>query len=118
MDAFQARSSARGLKVAQEVSTCTRELQPFTPPPRTACLARTARRKGGYFDASLRDRLSILRRLAPYRVLRIAGVAGPAILTYRWLQLRERLGWPAPPATWQRVHDRVARRCIAKGRYP
>jgi cytochrome P450/predicted unusual protein kinase regulating ubiquinone biosynthesis (AarF/ABC1/UbiB family) len=51
----------------------------------------------------------MLRRFAVYRVLRIAGVAVPAILTYRWLLLRERLGRPAPPATWDRVHDRVAR---------
>ncbi|TMA37366.1 MAG: AarF/ABC1/UbiB kinase family protein, partial [Deltaproteobacteria bacterium] len=51
----------------------------------------------------------MLRRLAVYRVLRIAGVAVPAILTYRWLELRERLGRPASPETWERVHDRVAR---------
>jgi cytochrome P450/predicted unusual protein kinase regulating ubiquinone biosynthesis (AarF/ABC1/UbiB family) len=51
----------------------------------------------------------MLRRLAVYRVLRIAAVAAPAILTYRWLLLRERLGRPASPATWERVHDRVAR---------
>ncbi len=51
----------------------------------------------------------MLRRFAIYRVLRIAGVAMPAILTYRWLLLRERLGRPAPPATWARVHDRTAR---------
>jgi len=51
----------------------------------------------------------MLRRLAVYRVLRIAGVAVPAILTYRWLELRGRLGRPAPPETWERVHDRVAR---------
>lgn len=51
----------------------------------------------------------MLRRFAVYRVLRIAGVAVPAILAYRWLLLRERLGRPAPPATWERVHDRVAR---------
>src|SRR4030095_4229366 len=53
--------------------------------------------------------LTMLRRFAVYRVLRIAGVAVPAILAYRWLLLRERLGRPAPPATWERVHDRVAR---------
>ena len=53
---------------------------------------------------------TILRRFAVYRVLRIALVAGPAILTYRWLVLRERLGRPAPPETWERVHDRTARR--------
>jgi cytochrome P450/predicted unusual protein kinase regulating ubiquinone biosynthesis (AarF/ABC1/UbiB family) len=51
----------------------------------------------------------MLRHLAVYRVVRIAGVAVPAILTYRWLLLRERLGRPAPPAAWERVHDRVAR---------
>jgi cytochrome P450/predicted unusual protein kinase regulating ubiquinone biosynthesis (AarF/ABC1/UbiB family) len=51
----------------------------------------------------------MLRRFALYRVLRIAGVAIPAILTYRWLLLRERFGRPAPPATWERVHDRTAR---------
>ena len=51
----------------------------------------------------------MLRRLALYRVLRIAGVAVPAILMYRWLDRRERLGRPAPPETWERVHDRVAR---------
>jgi len=50
-----------------------------------------------------------LRRLAVYRVLRIAGVALPAILTYRWLLLRERIGHPASRATWERVHDRTAR---------
>ena len=36
----------------------------------------------------------MLRRLALYRVLRIACVAAPAIFTYRWLLLRERLGGP------------------------
>ena len=51
----------------------------------------------------------MLRRLALYRVLRIVGVAVPAILMYRWLDRRERLGRPAPPETWERVHDRVAR---------
>jgi cytochrome P450/predicted unusual protein kinase regulating ubiquinone biosynthesis (AarF/ABC1/UbiB family) len=51
----------------------------------------------------------MLRRLAIYRVLRIGAVAAPAILTYRWLLLRERLGRPASPATLERVHDRVAR---------
>src|SRR5256884_3269727 len=51
---------------------------------------------------------TMLRRLAAYRVLRIAGVALPAIVAYRWLELRGRLGRPAPPATWHRVHDRVA----------
>jgi hypothetical protein len=49
------------------------------------------------------------RHLAVYRVLRVAGVALPAIAAYRWLETRERLGWPAPPATWERVHDRVSR---------
>src|SRR3989454_8848772 len=52
---------------------------------------------------------TMLRRLAAYRVLRIAGVALPAIVAYRWLELRGRLGRPAPPATWNHVHDRVAR---------
>ena len=52
----------------------------------------------------------MLRRFALYRVLRIASVAAPAILTYRWLALRERLGRPAAPETWARVHDRTARR--------
>jgi predicted unusual protein kinase regulating ubiquinone biosynthesis (AarF/ABC1/UbiB family) len=51
----------------------------------------------------------MLRRLAVYRVLRIAGVALPAIAAYRWLELRGRLGRPSPPSTWDRVHDRVAR---------
>ncbi len=51
----------------------------------------------------------MLRRFALYRVLRIAGVAVPAIVTYRWLLLRERFGRPASPATWERVHDRTAR---------
>jgi len=51
----------------------------------------------------------MLRRSAIYRVLRIAGVAVPAILFYRWLLARERLGRPAAPATWDRVHDRTAR---------
>ena len=51
----------------------------------------------------------MLRRFAVYRVLRIAGVALPAIAVYRWLDLRERLGWPAPPKTWGCVHDWVAR---------
>jgi cytochrome P450/predicted unusual protein kinase regulating ubiquinone biosynthesis (AarF/ABC1/UbiB family) len=51
-----------------------------------------------------------MRRFAVYRVLRIALVAGPAILAYRWLVLRERLGRPASPAAWERVHDRTARR--------
>ncbi len=51
----------------------------------------------------------MLRRLAVYRVLRIAGVALPAIAAYRWLDLRGRLGRPAEPAVWDRVHDRVAR---------
>jgi cytochrome P450/predicted unusual protein kinase regulating ubiquinone biosynthesis (AarF/ABC1/UbiB family) len=51
----------------------------------------------------------MLRRFALYRVLRIGGVAVPAIVTYRWLLLRERLGWPASPAAWERVHDRTAR---------
>ena len=50
----------------------------------------------------------MLRRLSVYRVLRIAGVAVPAIVRYRWLDLRERLGWPAPPESWERVHDHVA----------
>jgi cytochrome P450 family 110 len=49
------------------------------------------------------------RRLAVYRVLRIAGVALPAIAAYRWLETRERLGWPAPLVTWNRVHEWVAR---------
>ena len=52
----------------------------------------------------------MLRRFALYRVLRIASVAAPAIITYRWLALRERLGRPAAPETWERVHDRTARR--------
>src|SRR5437016_2159211 len=51
----------------------------------------------------------MLQRLAVYRVLRIAGVALPAIAAYRWLELRGRLRRPASPATWDRVHDRVAR---------
>ncbi len=51
----------------------------------------------------------MLRRLAVYRVLRIAGVALPAIAAYRWLETRERLGWPAPLVTWNRVHESVAR---------
>jgi cytochrome P450/predicted unusual protein kinase regulating ubiquinone biosynthesis (AarF/ABC1/UbiB family) len=51
----------------------------------------------------------MLRRLAVYRVLRIAGVAVPAIARYRWLELRDRLGRPAPPESWERVHDHVAR---------
>jgi cytochrome P450/predicted unusual protein kinase regulating ubiquinone biosynthesis (AarF/ABC1/UbiB family) len=51
----------------------------------------------------------MLGRLALYRVLRVAGVAVPAILTYRWLLLRERFGRPASLAAWERVHDRVAR---------
>ena len=51
----------------------------------------------------------MLRRFAVYRVLRIAGVALPAIAAYRWLELRERLGRPASPAAWDRVHDRTAR---------
>jgi cytochrome P450 family 110 len=51
----------------------------------------------------------MLRRLAAYRVLRIAGVAVPAIFAYRWLLLRERFGRPASPDTWMRVHDRTAR---------
>ena len=51
----------------------------------------------------------MLQRFAVYRVLRIAGVALPAIAAYRWLELRERLGWPAPTATWDRIHDRTAR---------
>ena len=42
-------------------------------------------------------------------MLRIAGVALPAIAAYRWLELRERLGRPASPAAWDRVHDRTAR---------
>src|SRR5262249_3860674 len=46
---------------------------------------------------------------AVYRVLRIAGVALPAIASYRWLELRERLGRPAPVAAWDRIHDRTAR---------
>ncbi len=53
--------------------------------------------------------MTMVRCLAVYRVLRIAGVAIPAIATYRWLLLRERFGRPAPPATWLRVHDRTAR---------
>jgi cytochrome P450/predicted unusual protein kinase regulating ubiquinone biosynthesis (AarF/ABC1/UbiB family) len=51
----------------------------------------------------------MLRRFAVYRVLRIATVVVPAILTYRWLTLRERLGRPAAPETWDRIHDRTAR---------
>jgi ubiquinone biosynthesis protein len=51
----------------------------------------------------------MLRRFAVYRVLCIAGVALPAIAVYRWLDFRDRLGWPAPPKTWDRVHDWVAR---------
>lgn len=51
-----------------------------------------------------------MRRFAAYRVLRIALVAGPAIFAYRWLMLRERLGRPATPEAWERVHDRTARR--------
>jgi cytochrome P450/predicted unusual protein kinase regulating ubiquinone biosynthesis (AarF/ABC1/UbiB family) len=60
-------------------------------------------------DRKRRSRRAILQRFALYRVLRIAGVALPAIFTYRWLDLRARLGRPAPPATWERVNDRVAR---------
>jgi cytochrome P450/predicted unusual protein kinase regulating ubiquinone biosynthesis (AarF/ABC1/UbiB family) len=52
----------------------------------------------------------MLRRLAPYRILRIAAVAIPAIATYRLLLLRDARGWPAPQATWDGVHDRTARR--------
>jgi cytochrome P450 len=52
----------------------------------------------------------VLRRFAAYRVLRIASVAVPAILAYRWLVLRDRLGHPASPEAWERVHDRTARR--------
>ena len=51
----------------------------------------------------------MLKRFAVYRVLRIAGVALPAIAAYRWLELRDRLGWPAPPVTWDRTHHRTAR---------
>lgn len=51
----------------------------------------------------------MLRHLAAYRILRIAAVAAPAILIYRWLLLREQLGRPASAATWERAHDRVAR---------
>jgi cytochrome P450/predicted unusual protein kinase regulating ubiquinone biosynthesis (AarF/ABC1/UbiB family) len=51
----------------------------------------------------------VLQRFAVYRVLRIAGVALPAIASYRWLELRERLGRPAPVAAWDRIHDRTAR---------
>jgi cytochrome P450 family 110 len=51
----------------------------------------------------------VLQRFAVYRVLRIAGVALPAIAAYRWLELRERLGRPAPTVTWDRIHDRTAR---------
>jgi cytochrome P450/predicted unusual protein kinase regulating ubiquinone biosynthesis (AarF/ABC1/UbiB family) len=51
----------------------------------------------------------MLQRFAVYRVLRIAGVALPAIAAYRWLDLRERFGRPASPAAWDRVHDRTAR---------
>jgi hypothetical protein len=51
----------------------------------------------------------MLRRFAAYRVFRIGLVAVPAILTYRWLLVRERLGRPASPDTWERVHDRTAR---------
>ena len=50
-----------------------------------------------------------MNRIAAYRMLRIAAVAAPAIATYRWLLVRERLGRPASPATWQRVHEWVAR---------
>ena len=50
-----------------------------------------------------------LRRFTAYRVLRIAAVAAPAIASYRWLFLRERLGRPAAPEVWERVHDRTAR---------
>ncbi len=50
----------------------------------------------------------MLRRVGLYRVLRIAAVAIPAIVAYRWLLLRERLGRPASPATWNRVHERAA----------
>ena len=51
----------------------------------------------------------MLRRFAVYRVLRIATVALPAILSYRWLTLRERLGRAPLPDTWERVHDHTAR---------
>jgi ubiquinone biosynthesis protein len=56
-----------------------------------------------------RSRQTILQRFTVYRVLRIAGVALPAIFAYRWLDLRDRLARPAPPETWERVHDWVAR---------
>ena len=56
----------------------------------------------------------MLQRLAVYRVLRIAGVAVPAIAAHRWLELRGRLGRPAPPATWDRVHERVAAASLAR----
>ena len=52
----------------------------------------------------------MLRRLAPYRVFRIAAVAIPAIAVYRWLALRERLGRPATRDRWERVHEHVAGR--------
>ncbi len=58
-----------------------------------------------------RGHVTMQRRLAVYRVLRIAGVALPAIAAYRWLETRERLGWPAPPVTWDRVHDRWRAAC-------
>jgi len=51
-----------------------------------------------------------LRRFAIYRILRIAAVAAPAIVVYRWLLYRDRIGRPASPETWERVHDRTARR--------
>jgi len=50
----------------------------------------------------------MLSRFAVYRVLRIALVVAPAILTYRWLMVRERIGRPASLETWERVHERTA----------
>ncbi len=52
----------------------------------------------------------MLRRLALYRRLRVALVAGPALLRYRWLFLCERLGRPVSDETWTRLHARVADR--------
>jgi hypothetical protein len=56
----------------------------------------------------------VLQRFAIYRVLRIAGVALPAIAAYRWLEMRERHGRPASPAAWDRVHDRTARPAMTR----
>src|SRR5262249_43367933 len=79
-------------------------------------LARRLRRPAGTQAAprsgrgpSPRGRPTVPPRFAVSPGLRIAGVALPAIAAYRWLELRERLGRPAPTATWDRIHDRTAR---------